>query len=140
MLQDLRYALRHLKKSPGFTVIAVLTLAVGIAAVTTVFTWANAVLFNPWPQVHSANEIRALDAGVNGGRGFTMHYEQLQFLRQHHHGYADLTAHEMFPVDLSSGDARPERYWAGIVASNYFQMLGVNPVLGRAFAAHDDRA
>ena len=140
MLGDLRYALRQLKKSPGFTVIAVLTLAVGIAAVTTVFTWANAVLFNPWPQVRNANEIRALDAGVNGDRGYTLHYDQLRFLREHHHGFADTTAHEMFPVDLASGDARPERYWAGIVASNYFQMLAVTPVLGRTFAVHDDRA
>ena len=140
MLQDLRYALRQLKKSPGFTAIALLTLAVGIAAVTTVFTWANSVLFNPWPQVLRAGEIRSLDASVHGDRGYTLHYDQLLFLRQNHHGFADATAHEMFPVDLSSGDARPERYWSGIVASNYFQMLGVKPVLGRTFAIHDDRA
>lgn len=140
MLQDLRYALRQLKKSPGFTAIAVLTLAVGIAAVTTVFTWANSVLFNPWPQVLRAGEIRSLDASVHGDRGYTLHYDQLLFLRQNHHGFADATAHEIFPVDLSSGDARPERYWSGIVASNYFQMLGVKPVLGRTFAIHDDRA
>ena len=51
MGQDLRYAIRQLKKNPGFAAVVVLTLAVGIGAVTTVFTWANAVLFNPWPQV-----------------------------------------------------------------------------------------
>ena len=140
MLQDLRYALRQLKKNPGFAAIAVLTLALGIGAVTTVFTWANAVLFNPWPQVQRANEIRSLDASVHGDRGYTLHYDQLLYLREHHSGFADTTAHEMFPVDLSGGTARPERYWAGIVASNYFQMLGVNPILGRTFAIHDDRA
>ena len=140
LLQDLRYALRQLKKNPGFTVVAVLTLSLGIAAVTTVFTWANAVLFNPWPQVRAANEIRTLSASVHGANGYTMHYNQLLFLREHHHGFADATAHEMFPVDLAGGDGRPERYWAGIVASNYFQMLGMNPVLGRTFAVHDDRA
>ena len=53
MGQDLRYAIRQLKKNPGFAAIVVLTLAVGIGAVTTVFTWANAVLFNPWPQVRA---------------------------------------------------------------------------------------
>ena len=140
MLQDLRYALRQLKKNPGFATIAVLTLALGIGAVTTVFTWANAVLFNPWPQVRQAREIRSLDASVHGDRGYTLHYNQLLYLREHHQGFADTTAHEMFPVDLASGGARPERYWAGIVASNYFQMLGVTPALGRTFAIHDDRA
>jgi ABC-type antimicrobial peptide transport system permease subunit len=64
VIQDLRYALRQLKKNPGFATIAVLTLALGIAAVTTVFTWANAVLFNPWPQVRAANEIRTLSVTV----------------------------------------------------------------------------
>ena len=140
MLQDLRYALRQLKKNPGFAAVAVLTLALGIAAVTTVFTWANAVFFNPWPQVRAANEIRTLAASVHGARGYTLHYNQLQYLRAHHHGFADTTAHEMFPVDLAGGDARPERYWAGIVSSNYFQMLGINPILGRTFTIQDDRA
>jgi len=140
MRRDLLYALRQLKKSPGFAVITVLTLALGIAAVTTVFTWANAVLFNPWPQVWRASEIRILDASVHGDRGYTLHYNQLQYLREHDHGFAELTAHEMFPVDLAGGGARPERYWAGIVASNYFQVLGASPVLGRTFAIHDDRA
>ena len=140
MLQDLRYALRQLGKNPGFTVVAVLTLALGIGAVTTVFTWANAVLFNPWPQVQKASEIRTLDASVHGDRGFTLHYSQLLYLREHHHGFSQVTAHEMFPVDLAGGNARPERYWAGIVASNYFQMLGTQAALGRTFATHDDRA
>lgn len=140
MLQDLRYALRQLKKNPGFAAVAVLTLALGIAAVTTVFTWANAVFFNPWPQVRAANEIRTLAASVHGASGYTLHYNQLQYLRAHHHGFADTTAHEMFPVDLAGGDARPERYWAGIVSSNYFQMLGINPILGRTFTIQDDRA
>ncbi len=140
MIQDLRFALRQLKKNPGFATIAVLTLALGIGAVTTVFTWANAVLFNPWPQVRHANEIRTLDAGIHGDRGYTLHYNQLLYLREQHRGFAEATAHEMFPVDLASAGARPERNWAGIVASNYFQMLGVSPALGHTFAIHDDRA
>lgn len=138
IVQDIRYAIRQLAKSPGFALVSVLTLALGIAAMTTVFTWANAVLFNPWPQVRAANEIRTLDASVHGDRGYTLHYNQLLYLREHHHGFADATAHEMFPVDLAGGAARPERYWAGIVASNYFQMLDVHPILGRVFAVHDD--
>ena len=140
MVQDLRYALRQLRKGPGFAAIAVLTLAVGMAAVTTVFTWANAVLFNPWPQVQHASEIRSLAARIDAGAGYSLHYDQLLYVREHHHGFVDLTAHEMFPVDLASTGNRPERYWSGIVASNYFQMLGVTPILGRGFTPHDDRA
>ena len=139
MLQDLRFALRQLKNSPGFATVAVLTLALGIAAITTVFTWANAVLFNPWPEVNQAAQIRSLDAGIHGDRGYTLHYLQLEYLRQHHRGFSEFTAHEMYPVDLSGGDSRPQRYWSGIVASNYFQFLGVRPYLGRFFTPHDDR-
>jgi len=140
MGQDLRYAWRQLRKNPGFAAIAVLTLALGIGAVTTVFTWANALWFNPWPQVRNANEIRTLAASISAGGGYSLRYDELLYLREHHHGFADTTAHEMFAVDLASTGARPERYWGGIVASNYFRMLGVGPLLGRTFTIHDDRA
>jgi len=140
MLQDLRYALRQLKRNPAYTALAILTLAVGIAAVTTVFTWANAVLFSPWPQVQRAGEIRSLAARIDTGSGYSLHYDQLLYVREHHRGFADSLAHEMFPVDLASSGSRPERYWSGIVTSNYFQMLGVIPTLGRGFSPHDDRA
>ncbi len=140
MRQDFIYALRQLRKSPGFAMVAVLTLGLGIGAVTTVFTWANAVLFNPWPQVERARDIRTVDASFHGDRGFSLHYDQMLYLRDQHHSFAEVTAHEMFPVDLAGGDARPQRYWSGIVASNYFHLLGVKPVLGRTFDLHDDRA
>ena len=131
MLQDLRYGLRQLKKNPGFATIAVLTLALGIAAVTTVFTWANAVFFNPWPLVRAANEIRTLGGRRSRRRRLYLALQPAAVSsRTQHHGFAETAAHEMFPVDLAGGDARPERYWAGIVSSNYFQMLGVNPALG----------
>lgn len=139
MRQDLRYALRQLRRSPGFALVAVLTLALGIGAVTTVFTWANAVFFNPWPQVRAASQIRSFSANVHGDGGYSLHYEHLLYLREHDPSFSEFAAHEMFPVDLASTGARAERNWAGIVSSNYFQFLGVNPALGRAFIPHDDR-
>src|SRR3954447_20863337 len=66
LLQDLRFAIRQLRRSPGFTVTAVLTLALGIGALTTVATWTNAVLFNPWPHVVAPRELRFIDATVLG--------------------------------------------------------------------------
>ena len=140
MLHDLRYALRQLRKSPGFALLVILTLALGIGAVTTVMTWANAVMFNPWPQVRDARQLRFVSAVVNAGAGYSQHYDQYEYLRQHARSFSQLTAHEMMPVDLAGSGATPERYWSGIVASNYFDILGVQPILGRGFTSHQDRA
>lgn len=140
MLQDLRYSLRQLRKSAGFTLVVILTLAVGIGAVTTVVTWANAVMFNPWPQVRDARQLRFVSAVTSNGSGYSQHYNQLEYLRQNGRGFSDLTANEMAAFDLSGSGAIPERYWGGIVASNYFRFLGVQPVLGRGFTPQDDRA
>ncbi len=140
MLQDLRYSLRQLHKSPGFTIVVVLTLALGIGAVTTVVTWANAVMFNPWPQVRDVRQLRFVSAVVNGGSGYSQHYDQLEYLRQNAHSFSDATANEIAAFDLAGTGSVPERYWGGVVASNYFQFLGVQPVLGREFTPQNDRA
>ena len=140
MLRDLRYALRQLRKSPGVALVVILTLALGIAAVTTVMTWANAIMFNPFPQVQDAQQLRFVSAQVSTGSGYSQHYDQYQYLREHAKSFSALTAHEMAPVDLSGKGSAPERYWSGIVASNYFDALGVRPILGRAFTPHQDRA
>ncbi len=140
MLQDIRYALRQLKKSPGFALVVILTLALGIGAMTTVITWANAVMFNPFPQVRNGQQLRFLSARVSAGGGYSQHYVHLEYLREHARSCSALPAHEMMPVDLSGTGAAPERYWSGFVASNYFDMLGVEPVLGRGFMPREDRA
>ncbi len=141
MLQDLRYALRQLRKSPGLAVVVIVTVAVGIGAVTTVMTWTNAILFNPWPEVRDARQLRFLSASVgNGGNGYSQHYSEYEYLRQHARNFSELTVHELMPVDLAGTGAPPERYWSGFVASNYFDFLGVQPVLGRGFTPHQDRA
>ena len=140
MLQDLRYSLRQLRKSPGFTIVVILTLAVGIGAVTTVVTWANAVMFNPWPQVREAQRLRFMSAVTSNGGGYSQHYDQLQYLRQNARNFSDLTANEIAAYDLAGSGSVAQRYWGGVVASNYFQFLGVQPVLGRGFTPQDDRA
>ncbi len=139
-MNDLRYAVRQLLQSPGFAFTAVLTLALGIAAVTTVFTWANAILFNPWPQVRDTNQLRFFAARIDAGGGYSLNYEEYQYLRDHSRSFQQFTAHELVAVDLANPGARPERYWTGLVASNYFEMLGVKPQLGRLFVPGDDRA
>src|SRR5580658_444498 len=99
--QDLRYAVRQLRKAPGFTITAVLTLALGIGALTTVATWTNAVLFNPWPQVNDARSLRFVSATVLGNGGYSVHHDQHQFVRQQAHSFSDAAAFTLTTFDLN---------------------------------------
>jgi len=140
-LRDLRYALRRLLKSPGFTLTAVLTLALGIGALTTVATWTNAVLYNPWPHVTQPRTLHFVDATVLGGEGYSVHYDQFQFVRAQGRSFSDAAAFSMTKLNLSLPAAQPEAILAGIVSSNYFRLLGLRPQVGRFFQADaDDRA
>ena len=128
LLQDLRYALRMLRKNPGFTVVAAITLALGIAANTTIFSWINATLLNPIPGVSRPGEIVAVEVGRAGPFSYP------DFLDLHDRGssFAGLTAFAFAPASLT-GDGKPERIWATMVTADYFDVLGVKPALGRGF-------
>jgi predicted permease len=141
LLQDLTFALRQLRKAPGFTLTAVLTLALGIGALTTVATWTNAVLFNPWPQVSDARMLRFIDATVLGGQGYSVHYDQLEFLRRQERSFSDAAALATATLNLEAPQAQPQAIQSGEVSANYFQLLGVKPQAGRFFQADaNDRA
>lgn len=113
MLQDLRFALRQLRKSPGFSLVVILTLAVGIGAATTVMTWANAVMFNPFPRVRDAQHLRFVSAQVNAGGGYSQHY-----------GYQPAKDESMSIVTDS-------------VAPDYFRTMRIPVLQGREFAEQD---
>jgi predicted permease len=139
--QDLRYAVRQLRMSPGFTLTAVLTLALGIGGLTTVATWTNAVLFNPWPQVRDARSLRFISATVLGSNGYSVHYDQLQFIRQQSRSFSEATAFEFTTLNLALPNTQPQAINGGIVSANYFQLLGVKPEIGTFFAPNaNDRA
>ncbi len=139
--QDLRYAVRQLRMSPGFTLTAVLTLALGIGALATVATWTNAVLFNPWPQVRDARALRFISATVLGSDGYSVHYDQVQYLRQQAHSFGDVAAFDFATINLALPNTQPQAIPAGTVSSNYFQTLGVKPEVGNFFPPDaDDRA
>ncbi len=140
ILQNLRYALRRLIKSPGFTLTAVLTLALGIGALTTVATWTNAVLYNPWPHVAEPRTLHFVDATVLGNEGYSVHYDEFQYLRTQGRAFSDAAAFDFTKLNLNLPAAQPEAILAGTVSSNYFQLLGLRPRLGRFFqAGADDR-
>jgi predicted permease len=139
--QDLRYALRQLRMSPGFALTAILTLALGIGALTTVATWTNAVLFNPWPQVRDARSLRFVSATVLGGDGYSVSYDQFQYLRTQSRSFGDAAAFDLATLNLALPDTQPQAIVAGTVSSNYFQLLGIRPEIGNFFQPNaNDRA
>jgi predicted permease len=139
--RDIRYALRQLRRSPGFALTTVLTLALGVGALTTVATWTNAVLVNPWPQVAAPRTLRFIDATVLGGEGYSVHFDQYQYVRHQSKSFSDAGAFSITSLNLNLPDAQPEAIMAGTVSANYFQLLGLKPQLGRYFDSNaDDRA
>jgi hypothetical protein len=135
LLQDLRYALRMVRKNPGFTVVAVITLALGIAANTTIFSWINATLLNPIPGVSRPSEMVAVEIGRTG----PFSYLDFLDLRARGNSFAGLTAFAFAPASLTGG-GKPERIWATMVTANYFDVLGVKPALGRGFFPEEDKS
>src|SRR3984885_3973742 len=141
LLQDLRSAVRQMRRSPGFFITAVLTLALGIGALTTVATWSNAVLYNPWPHVEAPRELRFVDATVLGNNGYSVHYDNYQFIRESGRSWKDAVAFSQTQVNLTQPGAEPVAFTAGLVSSIYFQFLGVRPQSGRFFMSNgNDRA
>lgn len=140
-VRDIRYALRQLRRSPGFALTAVLTLALGIGALATVATWTNAVLFNPWPQVSASRALRFIDATVLGGEGYSVHYDQYQYVRHQAKSFTEAAAFSIARLNLSLPDTQPQAITAGTVSANYFQLLGFRPQLGRYFDSNaNDRS
>ena len=139
--QDFRFALRQMGKSPGFTATTVLTLALGLGAVTTVATWMKAALYDPWPHVRDPRSISFVDATVRHSEGYSIPYEPYRFLRQQKNVIRDSTAFNFTNVNLAPDRLHTLATPVGLVANNYFQFLGLAPEAGRFFdPSLDDRA
>jgi len=132
LTQDLKYGLRMLAKSPGFTAVAVLTLALGIGATTTVFTWIDGVLLHPLPGVEKPDELLSFETVAANGEFLTTSYPDYRDYRDHLTSLAGLAATQPEPLSVGEED-HGEQVWGELVSGNYFAVLGVKPVLGRAF-------
>jgi hypothetical protein len=132
-IQDLRYALRVSAKSPGFTLVAVATLAVGIAANTTVFSWIDAVLLRPLPGVARQQELAAFETLTPNGEFLTTSYADYRDYRDHLTLLAGLAIAGPRALSLGQED-HAERVWGELVSGNYFAVLGVKPAIGRVFS------
>jgi predicted permease len=139
LLQDLRYGARMLMKNPGFSLIAVLTLALGIGANTAIFTVVNAVLLRqlPYPQ---AERIVAVGAQFRSSPLNAVDDPRFLFWYEHQQSFEALAAHLGMGGGVNlAGDGLPEFVPARRVSVDFFRALGVAPVLGRSFTPEEDR-
>lgn len=137
--QDLRFALRMLRKSPGFTAIAVLTLALGIGANTVIFSAVNAVLLRPLPYPEPDRLFAVWSQSATRGNE-PMHVSAADFYdwRTQSHGFQSLSAYANWPMNLTNVD-EPRRLQTQLVSANLFSTLGVNAQIGRTFEPDEDR-
>jgi predicted permease len=136
---DCRYAARRLRRTPGFTLAAVLTLTLGIGANVAVFTVVQAVLLNPLPYPHSEQLIRVFDdlRGSNS-RDIGLSAPELWDLRDRADVFQEISA--IWPTDANlTGSEKPQRVEALATSTNYFTMLSARPELGRVYTANDER-
>ena len=140
MLQDLRYALRNLNRTPLFTTVAVLSLALGIGANSAIFTIADQVLLRLLPVRHAGDLVFFTSPGPQNGHvwGENMFsYPMFQDFRDHNTVFDGVAARFSIPLSLSQNN-RSERIQAEIVSGTYFEALGLNTILGRGLTADDD--
>jgi putative ABC transport system permease protein len=137
LFQDARFSLRMLRKSPGFTAVAVFTLALGIGANTAIFSLANAAFFRPLPYPNA--ERLAFLWQNNQRTGETeglVSYPNLADWRSQSHSFTDM-AFFMSGKSILADNADPERTGSALVSVNFFSVLGVNPIMGRSFSADE---
>ncbi len=136
LCRDLLFALRMLRKSPGFTAVAILTLALGIGANTAIFSLVNAVLLRPLPEISNPKQIVSMFRMQQNDPFDVMGYPDYKDYRDRSRSFSGLAAHSATWMNLGSG--APERILGDIVTGNYFAVLGVRPALGRVIAEPDD--
>jgi len=138
LAQDVRFGLRMLRKSPGFTVVAVLTLALGIGANTAIFSFVDALFLKPLAVSNPEQLMRVYAKGPSGHYGAGFSYPEFEQLRDHNSSFAALSVETERPqVHLVTGDDSQE-VRGEFVSGNYFGLLGIQPRLGRAFLPEED--
>ena len=133
LLDDVRYALRQLRKSPGFTIAAILMLSFGISANSTIFSWINGTMLHPIPAARETESIVSVMRGqwsVTPSPPFS--YLDYRDLRDRNQSLSGLLAYHHDWLALTGG-MTPERIYVANVSANYFDVLGLKPALGRFF-------
>ncbi len=136
--QDLRFGLRILRRSPGFSILAILCLTLGIGANAAVFSWVEGILFRPYPAVTHQERLLALAGTARSEDGATaLSWPDFTDLQRDCTLFDAFFVSKIMGTTLSIGD-RAERTVGSIVSANYFDAIGVHPVLGRGFEPGED--
>ena len=137
--QDLRYGLRMLAKNPGFTAVAVLTLALGIAANSTIFSWINSTILNPIPGISHTSDLLTVMRGERSEHP-TPPFSYLDYrdVRDNNRSFSGLLGFHQDFMYLT-GIGKPERIYGALTSANYFDVLGVRPILGRGFLPEEEQ-
>ena len=136
LMQDVKYAIRMLAKSPGFAAIAVLTLALGIGANTALFSVVNGVLLNPLPYPQPGQLTAIYGATPGATQGYITYLNFLDWQREAK-TFSSMAMYRNQDYSMT-GTAQSERVTAYMISADFFTTLGVRPVLGRIFGADDD--
>src|SRR5256886_3985569 len=132
-LQDLRFGFRMLRRSPGFSILAILCLTLGIGTNAAVLSWIEGILIRPYPLVAHQDRMFALNATTRGETGYTgLSYPEFLDYEKNSTLFESFIVDKITGTTLSVGD-RAERASGAIVSANYFDALGVRPILGRGF-------
>ena len=137
LLQDLRYAARTLRRSPGFALVAVLTLALGIGATTAIFSVVDTTILRPLPFPEPDRLVRLWETTPRGD-DFTASDPNFLDFREHNRAFEEMAAYRQATLSLT-GDGEPERLEGMAVTHTLFPLLGATPALGRTFGAEEDR-
>ena len=137
LAQDLRYGLRQLRRAPGFSALAILCLTLAIGANAAVFSWVEGILFRPYPLVAHQERLFAVAATVQGERIDLLSWPDFLDLRRNCTLCEDSFVSKITSSTLNIGD-HAEVTTGSIVSANYFDAIGVHPILGRGFEAGED--
>src|SRR3989440_11041241 len=132
-VQDIRYGARMLRRTPGFSILAILCLTLGIGTNAAALSWIEGILIHPYPLVAHQDRMFALNCTTRGAQGFTgLSYPDFVDLEKNSTLFESFIIDKITGTTLSNGD-RAERAVGGMVSANYFDSLGVRPILGRGF-------
>ena len=139
MWQDVRYAARTLRRSPGFTAVAVLSLALGIGANTAIFTLINALMLRSLPVSHPEQLVELLSRYPGEPRLSSFSWRHYEHFRDHNQSFSELLAASRARFQVAGEGIAPETIDGEYVAGNFFTSLGVRPALGRVINGQDDQ-